>query len=300
MVMMRYVLCILALLLSCACVHVLAEEVPAADLSDQVPDTESETKILLQGTPVCSGGVTTGTCTQQGKSLTGMDKAYGKNGHAEWEEFPGAAKGSGTSQGFPLKVDGRSPALSTEPETASHPGGETDNEALSRGKTQDSGLNLGAPENDVVTGPQGVASGNHNRDGGNAENAKGESMSTTERQGEESTAASQGNDESSNNPTDNSTPVNPNAAQQSPTEAGVTTNTTLQETNSTTLPSPENTVSEATTTTSIPSVPNAEINTNVGSTVQKKANVDSSVSPVWMRTAAPLLIVAVMFSATLY
>ncbi|AFZ79761.1 WD repeat domain containing protein [Theileria equi strain WA] len=28
------------------------EEVPAADLTDQVPDTESETKILLQGTPV--------------------------------------------------------------------------------------------------------------------------------------------------------------------------------------------------------------------------------------------------------
>ncbi|ORC84223.1 titin isoform N2BA [Trypanosoma theileri] len=55
MVMMRYVLCILALLLSCACVHVLAEEVPAADLSDQVPDTESETKILLQGTPCISG-----------------------------------------------------------------------------------------------------------------------------------------------------------------------------------------------------------------------------------------------------
>ncbi|ORC84236.1 uncharacterized protein TM35_000471310, partial [Trypanosoma theileri] len=63
MVMMRYVLCILALLLSCACVHVLAEEVPAADLSDQVPDTESETKILLQGTPVaqlthCANGGT--------------------------------------------------------------------------------------------------------------------------------------------------------------------------------------------------------------------------------------------------
>ncbi|ORC83852.1 uncharacterized protein TM35_000551210 [Trypanosoma theileri] len=62
MVMMRYVLCILALLLSCACVHVLAEEVPAADLSDQVPDTESETKILLPcpaagaSEPGCSGG----------------------------------------------------------------------------------------------------------------------------------------------------------------------------------------------------------------------------------------------------
>ncbi|ORC84540.1 uncharacterized protein TM35_000431080 [Trypanosoma theileri] len=47
--MMRYVLCILALLLSCACVYVLAEEVPAADLSDQVPDTDSETK-CTQGT----------------------------------------------------------------------------------------------------------------------------------------------------------------------------------------------------------------------------------------------------------
>ncbi|ORC81917.1 uncharacterized protein TM35_001041010, partial [Trypanosoma theileri] len=52
-----------ALLLSCACVHVLAEEVPAADLSDQVPDTESETKICPNGTelfepsePGCSGG----------------------------------------------------------------------------------------------------------------------------------------------------------------------------------------------------------------------------------------------------
>uniref|UniRef100_A0A8C4L456 Uncharacterized protein n=1 Tax=Equus asinus asinus TaxID=83772 RepID=A0A8C4L456_EQUAS len=34
------------------CYGVQREEVPAADLSDQVPDTESETKILLQGTPV--------------------------------------------------------------------------------------------------------------------------------------------------------------------------------------------------------------------------------------------------------
>ncbi|EKX73802.1 conserved hypothetical protein [Theileria equi strain WA] len=39
------------------------EEVPAADLSDQVPDTESETKILLQGTPVAqmAEDVPTGT-----------------------------------------------------------------------------------------------------------------------------------------------------------------------------------------------------------------------------------------------
>ncbi|ORC81495.1 uncharacterized protein TM35_001151020, partial [Trypanosoma theileri] len=74
MVMMRYVLCILALLLSCACVHVLAEEVPAADLSDQVPDTESETKILLQGTPGknCTNGGTadsSGKCTSAAVEL---------------------------------------------------------------------------------------------------------------------------------------------------------------------------------------------------------------------------------------
>ncbi|ORC84541.1 uncharacterized protein TM35_000431090 [Trypanosoma theileri] len=66
MVMMRYVLCILSLLLSCACVHVLAEEVPAADLSDQVPDTESETKVLLQGTPVAQCTEATTGCTGEG------------------------------------------------------------------------------------------------------------------------------------------------------------------------------------------------------------------------------------------
>ncbi|ORC90637.1 uncharacterized protein TM35_000084350 [Trypanosoma theileri] len=33
---------------------------------------------------------------------------------------------------------------------------------------------------------------------------------------------------------------------------------------------------------------------------QQTGNADSSVSPVWMRTAAPLLIVAVLFSATVY
>ncbi|EKX72550.1 hypothetical protein BEWA_050180 [Theileria equi strain WA] len=35
--------------------RVQREEVPAADLSDQVPDTESETKILLEGGPMASG-----------------------------------------------------------------------------------------------------------------------------------------------------------------------------------------------------------------------------------------------------
>ncbi|ORC83674.1 uncharacterized protein TM35_000601050 [Trypanosoma theileri] len=74
--------------------------------------------------------------------------------------------------------------------------------------------------------------------------------------------------------------------------------TESEETTSTTLPSTANTVSDAPTTT--PStVPNAEI-TSIASNMQNKANVDSSVSPVWMRTAAPLLIMVVLFSVTVY
>ncbi|ORC83848.1 uncharacterized protein TM35_000551170 [Trypanosoma theileri] len=38
----------------------------------------------------------------------------------------------------------------------------------------------------------------------------------------------------------------------------------------------------------------------IAPTMKNKANADSSVSPVWMRTAAPLLIVAVLFSVTVY
>ncbi|ORC80674.1 uncharacterized protein TM35_000551430 [Trypanosoma theileri] len=60
-----------------------------------------------------------------------------------------------------------------------------------------------------------------------------------------------------------------------------------------------NTEAPTTTLSSVP-VPNAEISNSIASTVQNKANADSSVSSVWMRTAAPLLIVAVLFSATVY
>ncbi|ORC83596.1 uncharacterized protein TM35_000641280 [Trypanosoma theileri] len=54
-----------------------------------------------------------------------------------------------------------------------------------------------------------------------------------------------------------------------------------------------------TSTTSPAPLSDPHLSSNITSTVLKKANVDSSINPVWMRTAAPLLIVAVMFSATL-
>ncbi|ORC84091.1 uncharacterized protein TM35_000501450 [Trypanosoma theileri] len=84
-----------------------------------------------------------------------------------------------------------------------------------------------------------------------------------------------------------------------PSPASTTAVSGSEETNSTTTPpSSENTTTETPNTTPSPS-PNVEINT-IASTVKKNANADSSVSPVWMRTAAPLLIVVVLFSATLY
>ncbi|ORC84232.1 uncharacterized protein TM35_000471270 [Trypanosoma theileri] len=57
--------------------------------------------------------------------------------------------------------------------------------------------------------------------------------------------------------------------------------------------------SEAPTTTPSP-LTDPPISSNIASTMQMKPNVDSSVSPVWMRTAAPLLIVIVLFSVTMY
>ncbi|ORC80671.1 uncharacterized protein TM35_001501010 [Trypanosoma theileri] len=81
---------------------------------------------------------------------------------------------------------------------------------------------------------------------------------------------------------------------------GTTVTNTLHGTNTTTPPSNENTTTEAPTTTPSPvPAPNTEIS-SIAPIVQQKTNVDSSVSPVWMRTAAPLLIVAVLFSVTMY
>ncbi|ORC81923.1 uncharacterized protein TM35_001041070 [Trypanosoma theileri] len=105
---------------------------------------------------------------------------------------------------------------------------------------------------------------------------------------------------SSNNKQDQSSPIDSTSTKQ-PSPANRTATPDSQENNSTTSPISENTVTEAPPTTPSPApLPNADTN-NIVSTVQNnKANVDSSVSPVWMRTAAPLLIVAVLFSVTLY
>ncbi|ORC83654.1 uncharacterized protein TM35_000621280 [Trypanosoma theileri] len=103
-----------------------------------------------------------------------------------------------------------------------------------------------------------------------------------------------------NPPTGEHTTEEVNTNQTNPQSQSESTPTTSQETNTTTPPSTENTTAEAPTTTSSP-VANAVI-TNIASTVKNKGNADSSssISPVWMRTAAPLLIVAVLVSVTVY
>ncbi|ORC83473.1 uncharacterized protein TM35_000681050 [Trypanosoma theileri] len=112
----------------------------------------------------------------------------------------------------------------------------------------------------------------------------------------------EGNTSSNDNATLGVSTDSPDSTNQSQASGTTATNSTSgadsQETNPTTQPSPDNTTTEAPTTTPSP-VTGTEIS-NIASAVKNKANVDSSVSPVWMRTAAPLLIVAVLFSVTVY
>ncbi|ORC80899.1 uncharacterized protein TM35_001391010 [Trypanosoma theileri] len=131
-----------------------------------------------------------------------------------------------------------------------------------------------------------------------------ESTLTAERGASSSTEDNQGasGNTADNTTTNNSTPADSNLTTQTPAIVDSTATPDTQENTSTTLPtSPENTTTEAPTTTPSPVPPhNSEI-TTIASTVQKnKPIVDSSVSPVWMRTAAPMLIVAVLFSFTVY
>ncbi|ORC84534.1 uncharacterized protein TM35_000431020 [Trypanosoma theileri] len=298
MVMMRYVLCILALLLSCACVHVLAEEVPAADLSDQVPDTESETKILLQGIEQTVNQDT--QCTTDGGS--GSNCTAGGT-HVVLEETPQCADGTVLSYDRKSCVTKPEVPPAKVPEVpknvdSSHPRGE---EGLLRETTLHTMSTDPGSEQKATESEPAVTQPSESESGESHPGRISDSTSTTERQGEESTADKQSNEEVSSNTTVNSTPADSNPNQHSPEAAGATAAPDSQETNSSTPQSTESNVTEAPTTTPSPvPVTDTQIS-SVASTVQKnKVNADSSVSPVWMRTAAPLLIVVVLFSFTVY
>ncbi|ORC84026.1 uncharacterized protein TM35_000511270 [Trypanosoma theileri] len=130
-----------------------------------------------------------------------------------------------------------------------------------------------------------------------APSVKTPTVTSTQSQNEKPTAeSSTTSTAATDETTDSSTPADSNLTQQPP----VTAASDSDETNSTIPPRTENTTTEAPTT--IPSpvpVTDPQIS-SITSTVQKKTNADSSVSPLWMHTAAPLLIVVVLFSATVY
>ncbi|ORC84267.1 uncharacterized protein TM35_000471620 [Trypanosoma theileri] len=150
-----------------------------------------------------------------------------------------------------------------------------------------------AVSSSVISAPQAERSTSTNGGGDSAEEH-------TETQ--QSNPPKEGNPGSSNNTGDNIVPGDNNTPQQSsPAPVNATATPDSQETNTTTPPISDNTTTEAPTTTTSPvPVPNAEISNTITSTPKNKANADSSISSVWMHTAAPLLIVALLFSFTVY
>ncbi|ORC83357.1 uncharacterized protein TM35_000741040 [Trypanosoma theileri] len=145
-------------------------------------------------------------------------------------------------------------------------------------------------EDDSVQHPEVTTEGSHEAEAGATEgHTNANPTLTTSPSGEQASNPSPPQDQSAESTTSSKANDDTSLNSSLPTE-----------TTSTTPASPENTTTEAPTTTPSPvPVPNAEISSNITSTVlNNKTNVDSSVNPVWMHTAAPLLIMAVWFSAT--
>ncbi|ORC83820.1 uncharacterized protein TM35_000561180 [Trypanosoma theileri] len=243
---------------------------PDADLSDQVPDTESETKILLQGTPVALEE--TPHCTN-GTVLSDDRKSC-----VTKPEVP------------PAKVPEVPQVVVNAEQNATRP-----EEGSLREQTLPTTI---SPTSTRVTTENGAPESGAKSSDSAQDAATINSSLNTENQVTEGSTSTTDNDTLG---VSTESPDSTNQSQVSGTSApNSTSGTDSHETNSTTLPNTDNTTTEAPTTTPSPvPVPNADIN-NIASTAQKKANVDSSISPVWMRTAAPLLIVAVLVFATVY
>ncbi|ORC84390.1 uncharacterized protein TM35_000451280 [Trypanosoma theileri] len=254
-IMMRHVLCILALLLSCACVHVLAEEVPAADLSDQVPDTESETKILLQGTPV--PGVV-GSEPRGGSQ--GEPGGAGRNGELG---APSAVSSSGQQPAVETASQ-QSPVLQQQGQQG-HNRGDTDNgsvpaESEGRGNTPTTAGNEDLQE------PQKTATEGQETEPTADTTSSGDGGSNTTNPQTQSENAIEGGDSNTSNQTAAATGTTGTEGSQENVNADSTTTTT-------------------TTTTTLP--PETANN--------KKVDADSSSSisnSVWVRV--PLLIVVTL------
>ncbi|ORC83738.1 uncharacterized protein TM35_000581010, partial [Trypanosoma theileri] len=283
---------ILALLLSCACVHVLAEEVPAADLSDQVPDTESETKILLQADDSCPQR------SEEGKSCAAPAPALGPGGPAAAQELNTNGQNNQSVSGQ-LHGTGGSVLSSQTSELGS--------EAEATTTQNERGNKLTGAE-DGAGRSQEIHQQQESRQ--DPTQRKEATPGVTENSNQE---ASTQQPQQSGDTSNNSSAVNTSAAsgegtgaQSSPPSASSQTDGTAEggnsaetSTNNSASTNPEtdstSTNEESTSTSTTTTLPPETANNN------KKGDADSSSSissSVWVRV--PLLIVAVLFSATVY
>ncbi|ORC84388.1 uncharacterized protein TM35_000451260 [Trypanosoma theileri] len=279
MMMMRRVMCVLAVVLCCACGYTMAAAAVSDPTYDIVPNSVDN---LLQGFPVI-------TRDERERADKYLKCIQGKN-DTEKEK---CAQSSDPEKDQPAKTQ-----LPQVPETRPDASGQS-------------------------VGGSGHGTSSHVPAGGSHEHGAGTVQPSTDQNTNKPTTSDSAQDgaaindclnrenqvtEGNTSTTDNATlgvstdsPDSTNQSQVSGTTApNSTSGADSHEINPTTPPSPENTTTEAPTTT--PSlVPKPEISNTIASAVKNnKGNVDSSLSPVWMHTAAPLLIVVVLFSATLY
>ncbi|ORC83627.1 uncharacterized protein TM35_000621010 [Trypanosoma theileri] len=363
MMMMRSVMCVLAVVLCCACGYTMAAAAAvdndspsgrgvsrgAVEVSCGAggalrvrPAAASEWLTCGAGSRVSACGKYADLCSQRTaraatiktKTIPGQPKAMMANdGVPEWDYFLKTAlydkdcfnksgetevngmncahwntygKVKGVSD--PTPVSTKAEPLKNGMGTSHLPAQEEHHVQLQAAGAQDPSLS-GSTAQTTLTGTPSDSSVTKNEPAvtqpsiaGSGEAPPNEDSIALERsqsQTQESSQALQSDKGVSNSTGDNSTPATSNPNQQSTATDDATAASDSQDTNSTTPPRSENTTTEAPTTTSSP-VPNSGI-TSIASAVQKnKGNVDSSVTPVWMRTAASLLIVVVLFSATVY
>ncbi|ORC83754.1 uncharacterized protein TM35_000581170 [Trypanosoma theileri] len=282
--MMRYVLCILALLLSCACVHVLAEEVPAADLSDQVPDTESDAEETLcdaatggGGKSPCKGPAKSGVMQQKSGPDAGKENNISKDLQTHSMQ-PGRAGSSSTQvrEDQVQDVDQKQRDGEESPQDRGIKEGKEqrdDNHVQEQTASPPQTVTRGTPQTpsdtDRVKSPEETQITHEENDKHGANDAQSSTSPPEAPVTEPSSSSSSENDGTQGGNSAETTPSNP-----------ANTNSAILNT-----PSNEESTTTTTTTTTLPPEP---IN-------NKKGDADSSSSissSVWVRV--PLLIVVTL------
>ncbi|ORC83863.1 uncharacterized protein TM35_000551320 [Trypanosoma theileri] len=285
MMMMSRVMCLLAVVLCCACGYTMTAA--AADWSDFLGTAACNS--TLSKSKETAGGVSCANWTSHGFVKGVSERSSESNSKSQ-------VKGDAQEKKLEEQKDPQElQEVASSLDVGKHEG-KLGNQ--SKGAEVDARVSQSSVSDPAPTS-SGIPAGSGAQDGGHTHVEEVREPEPTESSKiSHNVEVPQGDQRAPSNTSDNTTHADLNLTQQSP--ASTTASTESEDTNSTNPPNPENTTTEAPTTTPSPvTVPNAEINT-IASAVKNKANVDSSISPVWMRTAAPLLIVAVLFSATVY